>query len=130
MIMASKISIVLVEDEENDLIMTKRAFNQSGMDYRVESFTDGEQALDYLRGGCDLPDLILIDIRLLKMHGLELLEIIKKDDRLKGIKAVMLTGSDSDNHIDRAFELGAESYSIKPLTKDRFLQLIDELNLN
>ena len=119
--------ILLVEDNRDDeeLILLTLAENQIATDVKV--VRDGAEALDYLFATgqyagqeSSLPYLILLDVKLPKMSGLEVLQWIKQDQRMSRIPVVMLTSSREDPDVNRSYELGANSYIVKPVDFDQF----------
>lgn len=136
--MSKRMVILLVEDSEDDVLMVKRAIHKANMPESpvLEVVGDGGEALDYLRGASRTPSpknpqpiLVLLDLKLVKMGGFEVLEAMRRDPRMKGLPIVVLTGSESDKDIDKAFALGAASYIIKPVGAERFVQVVKELGL-
>lgn len=131
------INILLVEDSRNDIELTIRAFKKSRMKNKVYVVKDGQEALDYMyhrreyrdKERAPTPGLILLDIRLPKVDGLEVLKQLKEDSRFKKIPVVMLTTSQKDPDINRSYELGANSYIVKPVTSDKFVETIHEIEL-
>ncbi|MGH8247376.1 MAG: response regulator [Gammaproteobacteria bacterium] len=129
--MADVQHILLAEDSANDVALTLAALEQDGLAKHVFAVHDGEEALDYLlrRGAfADRPDqpprAILLDIKMPKLDGLELLRRIRDDDRLKWIPVVMLTSSRVEGDVRRSYELGANAYVVKPVD---FVQLSQAL---
>jgi two-component system, response regulator len=136
--MGKRMVILLVEDSEEDALMVKRAIHKSNLPSPpfLEVVGDGGEALDYLRKASRTPspknpqpDLVLLDLKLVKISGFEVLEAMKKDPYMKDLPTVVLTGSESDKDIDKAFALGAASYIIKPVGAERFVQVTKELGL-
>jgi two-component system, response regulator len=123
--------IVLAEDNTDDEGMTLRALRITIPDARIEVVRDGQQAADRLTN-CrpdNRPDLILLDIKMPKLSGLEVLQKIRNTEGCKHIPIIMLTSSDDDGDITRAYEYGANSYVRKPVASDAFLKTIAELGL-
>ena len=116
-------TILLVEDEEAHAELTKRAIRKAGNANRVDIVSDGEQALDYLynrekyadKKKYPVPGLILLDIKLPGIDGIEVLKRIKEDPDLKRIPVIMLTTSERDEDIVRSYEHYANSYLTKPV---------------
>jgi len=127
--------ILLVEDNQDhaDLIMLSLAKNRVAN--KITHIHDGEQALDYLYGRGDftdaekypLPHLILLDLRMPKIDGLSVLSEIKSDNELKAIPVVILTTSNAEKDVAKAYELHANSYVVKPLDFKAFTALMSEL---
>src|SRR5688572_13056973 len=109
------IEILLVEDNEGDIELTREAFDDSKILNRIHSVTDGEMALDYLyrRGAyanAIVPDVILLDLNLPRKDGRQMLSVIKEDAELKKIPVVMLTSSEAERDIVRSYQLHANCY--------------------
>ncbi len=130
--MGSAIEILLVEDNEGDIILTKKAFEKGKIMNRLHVVKDGEQALDYLfrRNGYEnsvRPDMILLDLNMPKMNGQEVLKHIKADEGLKTIPVIILTTSNADEDILKSYKLQASSYIRKPVDFKQFGQVIQTL---
>lgn len=127
-------NILLVEDNADDVELTVRALKRNGFDNRVISLRDGAQALDYLkRQGSysttddPAPALILLDLKLPLIDGLEVLEQIKSDPTLKILPVVMLTSSRQERDVSEAYKLGVNSYICKPSEYSEFLKVVNTL---
>lgn len=116
-----EINILLVEDIEEHALLVRRALEDGNLSYRLFVAKDGTEALDYLYHRGDYadertapkPDIILLDLRLPDMHGTDVLEQIRSEDRLKDIPVAVLTVSDQDEDITRSYRAGAGSYLLK-----------------
>ncbi len=116
-----EINILLVEDTEEHAVLMRRALENGKLKPRIFWITDGKAALDFLynrgdyvdREACPKPDIILLDLKLPKVHGLQILEQIKGEERLRDIPVVVLTASDEGSDIIRSYQEGAESYFTK-----------------
>jgi CheY-like chemotaxis protein/DNA-binding XRE family transcriptional regulator len=131
------VDILLVEDDANDTQLTLEAFKRARLTNRVHIVRDGAAALDYLffRGEyehrLDLgPAMILLDLNLPKVHGLEVLRRIKADERTRSIAVVVLTMSREDEHIREALQLGADAYITKPVDFQNFSAITPQLDLH
>src|SRR4030043_410172 len=121
MIMKREINVLMVEDTEEHGVLMKRALEKARLKSRLSWITDGKAALDFLhhRGAyTDVkanprPDLVLLDLKLPKISGLEVLEHVKGDEKLKEIPVVILTASDNKSDIIRTYQGGADSYFTK-----------------
>lgn len=128
---------MLVEDSPEDEELTLRALARSGLPIGTTVARDGEEALDYLFGegeheGRDLsvmPNLILLDLKLPKVSGLNILRRLRAAEHTRLIPVVVLTSSDEDGDILRAYELGANSYLRKPVQSERFVEAVRQLGL-
>jgi CheY-like chemotaxis protein len=105
---------MLIEDNPDHVLLIRRAIRDLGDETSVDAINDGEQALDTLRSGQQRPDLILLDINMPGYSGFDVLTRLRDDDHLRRIPVVMLTSSDAQNDIARAYELGASGYIAKP----------------
>lgn len=124
--------ILLVEDNEGDILLTKEAFEDSKFINRISTVKNGGDALDFLfqRGefeNAEKPDLILLDINLPVKNGHEVLTQIKADENTRKIPIIMLTTSDSSKDINLAYNSHANSYVTKPLNMDDFMDAITKI---
>lgn len=124
--------ILLVEDDENDVVLLKRAFEKAGMRNAIKTVRDGQQAIAYLRGEggyanrerFPMPFLVLLDLRMPGTNGFEVLQWIRSEAELKRLLVVVLTSSNLQSDVDRAYELGANSYLVKPVGFDEMSNLV------
>jgi CheY-like chemotaxis protein len=131
------IEILFVEDSADDAILTIRALSKSGFSNKLHHVVDGAAALDFLycrgiytdRAQNQFPKLILLDLKMPKVSGIQVLETVKSDARLKSIPVVMLTSSNEGPDIEKCFELGANSYIVKPVDSDNFFNAIKEIGM-
>ncbi len=128
--------ILLVEDNPDDVRLTRRAFKKSNIANELMVVNDGLQALDYLLAASanpdavpGLPQVILLDLKLPKMDGLELLQRIRAHERLKRLPVVILTSSKEEQDILKSYDGGANSYIRKPVDFDRFADAVNQLGL-
>jgi two-component system, chemotaxis family, response regulator Rcp1 len=124
-----EIHILLVEDNEGDIVLAKEALKEAKIKNRITVVTDGEEALHYLfreNGYAEVahPDLILLDMNLPKVNGLEILARIKSDPVLKVIPVVMLTTSTSESHVLDAYRNYVNCYINKPIALEEFITVI------
>ena len=119
-----EVHILLVEDNEGDIILTKEALKDANIRNEVSVAMDGEQALRMLHDATELPDLILLDINLPRLSGLEVLISIKNDERLKDIPVIMLTTSSAEKDILTSYAHHANRFITKPVDLPRFLEVI------
>ena len=124
-----QIRILLVEDNLEDVAVTKRVLKHNKLDRRLVIATSGKVALDALQNKTkeDLPQLILLDINLPDISGIDLLTHIKKDKSLDTIPVVILTGSNEDQDIQKSYDLGASSYLVKPISNDALMLVVEKL---
>jgi CheY-like chemotaxis protein len=131
------IEILFAEDSQDDAMLTMRALKKSGFANRVHHVKDGAEALDFLygtglyaeRNSQEKPKLILLDLKMPKVSGMEVLEKVKKDPEFSAIPVVILTSSKEDPDIQKAYSLGANSYIAKPVESDNFFNAIKEIGL-
>jgi len=137
MIDQSVVEILLVEDNPQDAEMAIRALKKNNLSNNVVHVTDGEEALDFIfaRGaysGRNIesgPKIILLDLKLPKVDGLEVLKIVKSDERTKMIPVIALTSSSEEKDIIESYRLGVNSYIVKPVDFDKFVEAIKDLGL-
>lgn len=123
-------SILLVEDNPVDLDLALRAFARQCPGCPIEVARDGEEALAFIRRweeGHPVPALVLLDIKLPRINGLEVLRQLKSHPRFACIPVVMLTTSGEDDDVGQAYELGANSYVIKPVNFARFIEVTEQI---
>jgi CheY-like chemotaxis protein len=131
------IEILFVEDSQDDAILTIRALTKSGFTNKLHHVADGAEALDFIyckgeyasRNNKEFPKLILLDLKMPKVSGLQVLEKVKSDPTTKSIPVVMLTSSKEGPDIEECFALGANSYIVKPVDSDNFFNAIKEIGL-
>jgi CheY-like chemotaxis protein len=128
--------ILIVEDDPNDVELTLTALTDYNLANEVVVTRDGQQALDYLycRGefntrSTDNPAVILLDLKLPKVGGLEVLQQIKSDERLKLIPVVVLTSSPEEKDMMRSYSLGVNAYVVKPVDFHEFVNAVKELGV-
>ena len=129
--------ILLAEDDPNDVLLIQRAFQRSLVANPLQVVRDGEEALAYLSGQGlfadrerhPLPVLMLMDLKMPRKSGLEVLEWVRRQPGLKRLPIVVLTSSNQNPDINRAYELGANSYLVKPAGFDSLLELVKNLDM-
>ena len=128
--------ILLVEDDKRDLELTLIALERSQLANDVVVLRDGAQALDYLRRDGEHasrtegnPAVILLDLKLPKVNGLEVLEAVRASPALPSIPVVMLTSSQEEADVLKSYELGVNAYVVKPVAFDRFVAAIADLGV-
>lgn len=123
------VDILLVEDNPGDVRLTREAFKQGSIKNELHVVNDGEKALDFLYRRekfeeVPRPDLLLLDLNLPKVNGLEVLERTKSNDTLKRIPVIVLTSSEAEEDIVRSYELHGNAYLTKPIDPNEFIDLI------
>jgi two-component system response regulator len=119
------VSVIVVEDSPDDAHMTLRALSRLGRPPVVTLVRDGEEALRLLVGPTAArPDMIFLDLKLPKVHGLDVLRELRQDPRTSGVPVVILTSSDLPSDIARASELGASEYICKPMDPEQYVHMV------
>lgn len=126
---ARPIEILLVEDNEGDIFLTRKAFEKAKIANHIHSATDGEMAIDMLNQtgkykDIPRPDIVLLDINLPKKNGIQLLEEIKSDENLRRIPVVMVTSSKTEEEVIKTYDLHASAYIIKPIDANKFQEVV------
>jgi CheY-like chemotaxis protein len=134
--MATLGRILLVEDDPKDVELTLTALEEYNLANEVVVATDGEEALDYLNGrgkfkarSNDNPAVMLLDLKLPKVDGLEVLKQVKSDDKFKMIPVVVLTSSHEEKDMVASYRLGVNAYVVKPVDFHEFVNAIKELGV-
>jgi two-component system response regulator len=130
-------SILLVEDNPDDVALTLRAFQRQHLANSIHVAADGEEALDFLfargrhasRAGAPPPQVVLLDLKLPKVDGLDVLRALRADDRTRLLPVVVLTSSVEDRDVERAYGLGANGYMRKPVDFQQFVDAVRQLGL-
>jgi CheY-like chemotaxis protein len=131
------IEILFAEDSLDDALLTIRALEKSGFTNKLHHVKDGAEALDFLyckglysnRNFEEKPKLILVDLKMPKVSGIQVLEKVKSDPKLKCIPVVVLTSSQEDPDMKTSYSLGANSYIVKPVDSNKFFNSIKEIGL-
>jgi CheY-like chemotaxis protein len=124
--------VLLVEDNEADIRLTREALREPGPPVRLSAVGDGEQALAFLRreqgyAGAERPDLVLLDLNLPRKNGLEVLDELRADPELASLPVIVLTSSSAEHDVKACYERGARSYVVKPGDLDAFMDMIGAL---
>lgn len=122
-------TILLVEDNPDDEALTLRAFQKNNITNTVAVARDGAQALDYLAAATELPQLVLLDLKLPKVDGLEVLRRLRADARTRYLPVVILTSSTEERDLVESYRLGANSYVRKPVDFAEFIDAARQLGL-
>ena len=130
--MSNTVEVLLVEDNPNDVELTLHAFRKNNLTNEIKVVRDGAEALDYLFSqgeyeGCGaiaMPRVIMLDLKLPKVDGMEVLKEIRADERTKRVPVVVLTSSHEESDILRSYELGVSSYIVKPVDFDQFSEAV------
>ena len=137
MIEKEVIEILLVEDNPNDVELTLRALKKHKLANKVHVVRDGEQALEYIfatgaysdRNINDRPKVVLLDLKLPKVDGLEVLREVKGNEQTKMIPVVVMTSSQEEQDVVESYRLGVNSYIVKPVDFEKFIKSVTDLGL-
>jgi CheY-like chemotaxis protein len=129
-------TILIVEDEADDIELLDYALTKAGVDNPRRALRDGDEAAAYIGGSAEyadrshfpLPGLVLLDLKLPRRSGFEVLECIRNDQFAKHIPVIVLTSSDNEKDIVRAYAAGANSYLVKPVKRDALLTMVKTLD--
>lgn len=129
--------ILLVEDSVNDVTLTLRAFKKNNLANKVFTVSDGEEALEFLfstgryadRNVKVTPKIVLLDLKLPKINGIEVLRKIKTDERTRSIPVVVLTSSQETSDLNECYRLGVNSYIQKPVDFDQFVKVLTDAGM-
>ena len=128
--MSNSKPILLIEDDNVDVMIVQRAFKDLKITNQLVNMTNGEEALEFLKTeGDKRPCVILLDLNMPKMNGIEFLKIIKSDDVLKRIPVVVLTVSKEQQDKVKSFRLGVAGYVVKPVDYENFVEAIGTINM-
>src|SRR5437867_9310358 len=124
--------ILLADDDPNDVLLIQRAFQKAGLPHILKVVSDGSDAIDYLSGRGEysdrekfpLPFLVLLDLKMPGTDGFEVLQWVRSDHDAKRLLVVVLSSSDLQEDVDRAYELGANSYLVKPVVFDEMVHWV------
>ncbi|HEY8937313.1 MAG TPA: response regulator [Cyclobacteriaceae bacterium] len=123
-------TILLVEDNPADAELAIRAFQKNNFSHRIVHLEDGQEALDYLYDAAhEMPRLILLDVKMPKVNGIEVLRKLKSDQKKKVIPVVMLTSSKEDRDIIDSYQLGVNAYIVKPVNFVQFTEAVTQLGV-
>ena len=124
-----RVEILLAEDNAEDAEMTLRALKRNNLANRVHWVKDGAEALDYLMGASQPPKLVLLDIKMPKVDGIEVLRRLKESPATRGIPVVVMTSSNEERDVVDSYRLGVNSYIVKPLQFDDFMETVAKIGL-
>jgi len=133
--MFDKNIFLLVEDSEDDVVLIRRAFAKAGVHDALQVVPNGEEALAYLKGEgrysnrseYPLPDLVLLDLKLPGKDGFEVLQCIRRHPGFCALRVVVLTSSDDIRDVNRAYQLGANSFVVKPVDSEDFVSAVQAI---
>jgi len=124
-------TVLVVDDDQNDIFFLRRAFNKAGLPYPVHDVRDGQEAIDYLSGSAHfqdrsqfpLPDLLLLDLKMPRVSGFDVLRWLETRQELRNLPVVVLSSSNQQSDIEKAQALGADDYLVKPTHFDELMEL-------
>ena len=133
--MGSQINILHVEDDPNDALLFQHACQKAGVSFKLQAVNDGDQAIDYLRGLDEFgdrrkhpfPQLVLLDLKMQRMTGFDVLEWLQQHAEFKTFPVVVLTSSDQESDRKRALRLGAAEYCVKPGGIQKLTELVQQI---
>jgi CheY-like chemotaxis protein len=132
--MENKITIIIAEDDEGHAVLIRRNLNRSGIGNPILHFRDGEDVINFFFGANppyledpDMSYLILLDIKMPKIDGIEVLEKLKGNENLKKIPVIMITTTDNPREIEICHKLGCNSYIVKPVDYEKFIEVVKRL---
>ena len=125
--MLQSLSILFIEDDVVESMKIDRVIKKLGLSHVLQKATNGEEALDILNNKVNLPDIILLDLNMPKMNGIEFLSILKKDEVLRHIPTIILTTSNNQRDLLECYKIGVSGYIIKPLKYDEYINKIEKL---
>jgi two-component system response regulator len=124
------VEILLVEDNPNDVQLTLHALKRHRLTNRIRVVRDGAEALDFLfADGAEVPKVVMLDLKLPRVDGIEVLRAIRADSRTRMIPVVVLTSSREERDIAQTYDLGANSYIVKPVDFEQFTEAVRQLGL-
>ena len=129
MTVPTHVEILLVEDSEADAELTTRALRKGRVVNTLHVARDGQEAIDFLAAATELPKVVLLDLKLPKKSGIEVLEWIRSQPRSKVLPVVMLTSSREEPDIAKCYALGVNSYIVKPVEFDAFAKAVIDIGL-
>ncbi len=121
-------NVLMVEDSLPDIVLTKSFLDKENIHLDLTTVRDGDEALNYLRAEEELPDLVLLDLNLPRMHGFEVLREMRNDPNLQDISVVILSGSESPQDKEESEKLGISLYLVKPLSSEKVQVLVQNIH--
>jgi response regulator RpfG family c-di-GMP phosphodiesterase len=122
-----KLKILLIEDNMIEVMKLNRSISKLEMNHTIIEANNGEDALKLLSNKANLPDIILLDLNMPKINGIEFLSILKKDDTLKYIPTIILTTSDNQSDLIACYQIGIAGYVLKPLKYEEYVSKIETI---
>jgi len=133
--MNAQLNILVAEDDPNDTLLLKRAFYKAGVDTPIHFVTDGLEVIDYLQGKAPyddpmrhpLPALLLLDLKMPRMNGFEVLEWLREHPDMRGLLVTVFSSSDQPEDMHRAYALGADCFMVKPVNTAEYVGIVKEI---
>lgn len=133
--MTNPVTILHVEDDANDALLFEHACRKAGVAFELRAVHDGDEAISYLRGDAafgdraksPLPQLIVLDLKMPRLNGFDVLTWLRQQENFKKLPVVVLTSSNHEMDIKRAYDLGANSYLVKPVGFDGLVEMVKNL---
>ena len=123
--MPKKLKVLLIEDNLIEIMKMKRTISLLKLEHTIHEAKNGEEALEILEDKSNFPDLILLDLNMPKISGIEFLSILKNNDNIKHIPTVILTTSDNPKDLEECYKRGVSGYILKPLKYDDYVKKIE-----
>ena len=134
--MKKEVVILIAEDDEGHASLIRKNLNRAGITNEIQHFKDGQEILDFLMGDNNghhrksgTAYLLLLDIRMPKVDGVEVLRQVKQDEELRTIPVIMITTTDDPREVEKCHKLGCSNYITKPIDYDKFVESIKQLGL-
>jgi CheY-like chemotaxis protein len=132
----SAVTILHVDDDSNDLVLFQHACQKAELKCNLQNVEDGDQAINYLRGAEEfadrerypLPTLVLLDLKMPRLNGFDVLTWLRSNEQLRSMPVVVLSSSNHDADVKRAYDLGASSYLVKPVGFDSLVEIAKSLS--
>jgi len=132
----SPVTILHIDDDSNDLVLFQHACQKAGVRCNLQNVEDGEHAISYLRGAepfadrerYPVPALVLLDLKMPRIHGFEVLAWMRGNEQLRATPVVVLSSSNHEADVKRAYDLGANSYLVKPVAFDALVEIAKSIN--
>ncbi|MCL7763578.1 response regulator [Polaribacter sp. Z014] len=123
--MAKNLKVLLIEDNLIEIMKMKRTLSLLKLEHTMQEAKNGEEALEILQDKSNFPDLILLDLNMPKMSGIEFLSILKNNKEIQHIPTVILTTSDNQKDLEECYKIGVSGYVLKPLKYDDYVKKIE-----
>jgi len=125
--MREAIDILLIEDNPGDVELIKAGFEEARIGNMLRVISDGQEAVEFFNGDTDIPDLVLLDINLPKVNGIEVLKVIRGSQRSLSVPVIMLTSSERESDILESYREHVNSFISKPVDFDKFIKVIQSI---